>query len=1039
MGVHGLWNLLEPVGKPVPLEALENKVLAVDVSIWLHQATKGFRDVQGNPLPNAHLLGLCHRLCKLLFFKIKPIFVFDGGVPALKRQTMASRQSRRDTAVKNNDEVAEKILTNFIKSEMINKQLGKTNRKSGAPLLKKKKQEPDLFQLPPLSKELVEEITEDSDFETYEDDVAGDLESVSFHMKGHNIHSVDVTSEAFRALPTEIQHEILLELRDTRKQSSWNKLHQMPQEADDFSGFQMERLLKRRNLQQRLDEVVKEIGQKTHEQFALPKGDVSESYKIASESATHYILIKKALEHDKKPKEILLGETGNSKVSEQSIPSCDRVAIEDVMEFDQYEFSQQELFAIMGSEKQEQAVTHSSSSDGDSDFEEVPPVIHSPINRLILDIPINPTLTYDEEDDMFADVFSHAISDKTENSTKSPKVEESILANETDILPVKEKSRVQTHEPLCASQSMGSKPVFELHEVGKECDHLEQRSTYILPEENNEKKNVEVFLEGRSSFSERCDISLPENSDTGIAIMGAQDANATFVGEDITSATAVGAFTENTTFVDEDITSASTVDTSAEGPFPHDSLINSVLVSTSIETCKINERNKKTGTGKLVDEIIEAHMINVTDRNSQMSGDTLPNTSNVGERLIISNKRKEELEKMDNLIQEEQSILIQQHGKQERLAASITDQMYCESQELLRLFGIPFLVAPMEAEAQCAFLDEAGLTQGTITDDSDIWLFGGRRVYKNFFNKGKYVEFFEAEDIHKVFKLGREKLVHLALLTGSDYTEGIQGVGPVCALEILAEFPSQGLEALEQFRDWINGIQAKKNAPPENKIRQKIRNLQVKPGFPNRAVVDAYKNPEVNESLGRFSWNEPDMDALRDFLNEKIGWNRDKFNSVVIPVLERFKDKQCQTRIDSYFSVKFPPKAATIVSKRVMNALRKADFGGVQEIVDNNTDTKKLPKSQEKRGKTQENRHAVRNHKRLAATTSCSEPTASASGNSRRTAEVIWQKETDKQKLVANKLKAIELFKKSKGRSKRPTLRPTSSPAYLSDSNSNSS
>lgn len=51
-------------------------------------------------------------------------------------------------------------------------------------------------------------------------------------------------------------------------------------------------------------------------------------------------------------------------------------------------------------------------------------------------------------------------------------------------------------------------------------------------------------------------------------------------------------------------------------------------------------------------------------------------------------------------------------------------------------------------------------------------------------------------------ELDREKLIRLALLTGSDYTEGIQGVGPVCALEIMAEFPSDGLEALEQFRDW---------------------------------------------------------------------------------------------------------------------------------------------------------------------------------------------------------------------------------------------
>lgn len=29
MGVTGLWRLIEPAGKPVPIETLENKVLAV--------------------------------------------------------------------------------------------------------------------------------------------------------------------------------------------------------------------------------------------------------------------------------------------------------------------------------------------------------------------------------------------------------------------------------------------------------------------------------------------------------------------------------------------------------------------------------------------------------------------------------------------------------------------------------------------------------------------------------------------------------------------------------------------------------------------------------------------------------------------------------------------------------------------------------------------------------------------------------------------------------------------------------------------------
>lgn len=57
----------------------------------------------------------------------------------------------------------------------------------------------------------------------------------------------------------------------------------------------------------------------------------------------------------------------------------------------------------------------------------------------------------------------------------------------------------------------------------------------------------------------------------------------------------------------------------------------------------------------------------------------------------------------------------------------------------------------MEAEAQCAFLDSAGLTQGTITDDSDIWLFGGNKVYKNFFDQKKFVLEFQANDIQQYF------------------------------------------------------------------------------------------------------------------------------------------------------------------------------------------------------------------------------------------------------------------------------------------------
>lgn len=45
-------------------------------------------------------------------------------------------------------------------------------------------------------------------------------------------------------------------------------------------------------------------------------------------------------------------------------------------------------------------------------------------------------------------------------------------------------------------------------------------------------------------------------------------------------------------------------------------------------------------------------------------------------------------------------------------------------------------------------------------------------------------------------------MINLAYLLGSDYTEGVPGVGYVTGMEILNEFPGPGLEPLIQFR-WV--------------------------------------------------------------------------------------------------------------------------------------------------------------------------------------------------------------------------------------------
>lgn len=56
------------------------------------------------------------------------------------------------------------------------------------------------------------------------------------------------------------------------------------------------------------------------------------------------------------------------------------------------------------------------------------------------------------------------------------------------------------------------------------------------------------------------------------------------------------------------------------------------------------------------------------------------------------------------------------------------------------MFGLPYIIAPMEAEAQCAYMEMTNLVDGVVTDDSDVFLFGARSVYKNIFDDRKYVE-----------------------------------------------------------------------------------------------------------------------------------------------------------------------------------------------------------------------------------------------------------------------------------------------------------
>lgn len=128
MGVVGLWDLLSPAARRVPPEALKGQVLAVDTSIWLVQFLKAMRDESGNMVRGAHIIGCFRRICKLLYYGVRPIFVFDGPPPPLKLKTLLQRRQLQQQQNLGLKRTAEKLLLNQLKLRAITHARGRKRR-----------------------------------------------------------------------------------------------------------------------------------------------------------------------------------------------------------------------------------------------------------------------------------------------------------------------------------------------------------------------------------------------------------------------------------------------------------------------------------------------------------------------------------------------------------------------------------------------------------------------------------------------------------------------------------------------------------------------------------------------------------------------------------------------------------------------------------------------------------------------------------------------------------------------------------------------
>ncbi|WVQ81754.1 hypothetical protein IAT38_003879 [Cryptococcus sp. DSM 104549] len=1181
MGVKGLWSLLNPVARPVQIESMEGKRLAIDSSIWLYQFQATMRDKDGRVLVNAHVLGFLRRINKLLFHGIKPVFVFDGGAPALKRSTIAERKRKKAGAAANHAKVAEKLFAAQMRREAVKAAQAAQEQKearSSARAAEAAARYPD---------EAGEQIAEGA---TYLEDLEGrpgpsqprppppprapsrsasqrpaspeiptDPEKRRKHFRNKDpyrlpeanmptvsttarpdarlateeelqqfvddVHpeDIDIESAEFRALPTEVQYEIIGDLRSRSRQQSHRRLADMLRAAPtalDFSKAQIKHLSQRNVLTQQLLTVTDMVG-KAH--LTIP-------VRIAAERNREYVLVKKG-EHEgggwalgiregTKEKPIEVEPGSDAEESADGLPSESDSDVgapspppQPAMDPDLREHRRQEVLEALAlryapkrpvKKSLDIAVKpfgaartatskplFNSAADEDDDADIVPTA-----NDEALALALQQEELGDDESEVDPDLARALAISRREAERRSASEgmegygygggsglqdevhagdeEEDDEMEEVEVTPSGRATPVTVEEDTDEDEfeevetpsvsmtpdvqgSFGASPAVEEDEsavTGEKSATSSAAEAVVIEDDEDEGP---LFPELSTSASARRSPSvtsaplqgqtqsrpasaaplptskrpnpLPRLSSTTVNPSPLRSVTqpasspvsspvvAVAPGSDITEEVGEWSFGDEVLNEPEPERVMSPVPGRATAPSPvgelspvpgratapspvdepmeleREATVDPMLGYGSDEDMAEASRVPDAYDGYDGRDGSEDGRANVEesededDDEDDQGDDTRSNiswsrsptppsrpgaaTSSAGATAktaprdadaddgdmapadvaaesddyarFVAQIKGRDLNEVRTEIDDEIRVLRGENKVAMRDSDEITQTMVAQIQTLLRHFGIPYITAPMEAEAQCAKLAELGLVDGIITDDSDVFLFGGTQCFKNIFNDAKYAECFLTSDLERELSLTRQRLISLAYLLGSDYTLGLPGIGPVMALEVLANFP--GDRGLEDFKDWWMRVQRGVDTPEESggKWRASFKKRFAKsifltPDFPDPLVREAYKYPTTDESEEPFHWGFPKLAALRLYLHEELSWSISKVDDELTPIVQRIAKRgktgalNKQATLDPFFDLtagggSYAPRRRAAggmgVSKRLMAVIKQ--------------------------------------------------------------------------------------------------------------------
>ncbi|MFC5134955.1 MULTISPECIES: flap endonuclease-1 [Haloferacaceae] len=196
----------------------------------------------------------------------------------------------------------------------------------------------------------------------------------------------------------------------------------------------------------------------------------------------------------------------------------------------------------------------------------------------------------------------------------------------------------------------------------------------------------------------------------------------------------------------------------------------------------------------------------------------------------------------------------------------LTDTIQETTRELLDLLDVPIVEAPAEGEAQCAHMAATGSVDHAGSEDYDTLLFGAPTTLRQLTSKGD-PELMDLAATLETLELDREGLVDVAMLCGTDFNEGVRGIGPKTAVSAVREHGD--LWAVLEARD---------------------------ASIPNAETVrEFFLDPPVTD-VDFDGTIEPDVEAARAYVVDEWGVDGDE----VARGFERIRESQVQTGLDRW-------------------------------------------------------------------------------------------------------------------------------------------